>query len=99
MVAARGVGSRVRAARPNVRQHAGEMHMDADTLEDALVHARSLLVDLQRHIDRAAVEHDVAEVARAWVRAVQVERSLRSLLPPEATANVDVTDDKAPTSP
>jgi hypothetical protein len=74
------------------------MHM-ADPLEDTLVHARSLLIDLQRHIDRAAAERDLAEVARAWVRAVQVERALRSLLPAETTATVEVTDDKAPTPP
>jgi hypothetical protein len=73
--------------------------MTADSLEDTLVHVRSLLIDLERHIDRAATERDVAEVARAWVRAAQVERGLRSILPPEATANVDVTDDKAPTQP
>lgn len=73
--------------------------MADDPLEDTLVHARSLLIDLQRHIDRAATERDLAEVARAWVRAAQVERALRSLLPKETTASVDVTDDKAPTSP
>lgn len=71
----------------------------ADPLEDTLVHVRSLLIDLQRHIDRAAAERDLAEVARAWVRAVQVERALRSVLPAETTANVEVTDDKAPTPP
>ncbi len=71
----------------------------ADLLEDTLIHARSLLIDLQRHIDRAAAERDLAEVARAWVRAVQVERALRSVLPAETTANVEVTDDKAPTPP
>jgi len=73
--------------------------MTDDPLNDALVHARSLLVDLQRHIDRAAVDRDLSEVARAWVRAAQVEQSLRSVLPPEATANVEVTDEKAPTAP
>jgi hypothetical protein len=75
------------------------MQMPSDSLEETLVHARSLLVDLQRHIDRAAAERDVSEVARAWVRAVQLEQGLRSILPAEATANVEVTDDKAPTSP
>jgi hypothetical protein len=73
--------------------------MAADTLKETLVHARSLLIDLERHIDRAAAEGDLAEVARAWVRTVQVEQALRSILPPESTANVDVTDDKAPASP
>jgi hypothetical protein len=70
-----------------------------DSLNDALVHARSLLIDLERHIDRAATQGDMAEVARAWVRAAQVERALRALLPPEATASVEITDEKAPTPP
>jgi hypothetical protein len=61
----------------------------AESLEDALVHVRTLLVDLERHLDRAASEGDVAEAGRAWVRAAQVERLLRSVLPPSATAGVD----------
>jgi hypothetical protein len=75
------------------------MQMADDLLNETLVHARSLLIDLERHIDRAATERDLAEVARAWVRAAQLERGLRSVLPPEATANVDVPDEKAPASP
>jgi hypothetical protein len=74
----------------------------ADSLNDTLVHARSLLIDLERHIDRAATQGeggDLAEVARAWVRAAQVERALRALLPPEATASAEITDEKAPTPP
>jgi hypothetical protein len=73
--------------------------MADDLLNETLVHARSLLIDLERHIDRAAAERDLAEVARAWVRAVQLERGLRAVLPVESTANVDVSDDKAPASP
>lgn len=53
---------------------------------DALLRARKLLVDLERHLDRAAQEADIAEVGRAWVRAAQIERVLRSVLPPGATA-------------
>ncbi len=63
----------------------------ADSIEKALTHVRTLLVDLQRHVDRAAAEQDLAEVGRAWVRAAQVERTLRSVLPPDATR--DVADD------
>jgi len=70
-----------------------------DSLNDMLVHARSLLIDLERHIDRAAAQGDLAEVARAWVRASQVEQALRALLPPDATASVEITDEKAPTPP
>jgi hypothetical protein len=75
------------------------MHMDDELLTETLVHARSLLIDLERHIDRAATEHDLAEVARAWVRATQLASGLRAVLPAETTANVDVPDDKAPESP
>ena len=62
--------------------------MPADSLGDALVRARSLLIDLERHIDRAAAERDLAQVGRAWVRAAQVERLLRSVLPADVAANV-----------
>jgi hypothetical protein len=75
------------------------MRMAADSLNDTLVHARSLLIDLERHIDRAAAERDLAEVARAWVRAVQLERGLRAVLPADTTTDVRVPDDKAPTVP
>lgn len=73
--------------------------MADDLLNETLVHARSLLIDLERHIDRAAAERDLAEVARAWVRATQLERGLRAVLPPEATTDVNVPDEKAPASP
>jgi hypothetical protein len=73
--------------------------MADDLLNETLVHARSLLIDLERHIDRASTEGDLAEVARAWVRASQLERGLRAVLPSEATTNVDIPDDRAPESP
>ena len=66
--------------------------MAAHPMDDTLVRARTLLIDLERHIDRAATERDVAEVGRAWVRATQLERALRSLLPEGATSGVDVPD-------
>jgi hypothetical protein len=65
--------------------------MAADPM-DTLVRARSLMVDLQRHIDRAANDRDLAEIGRAWVRAAQLERALRSLLPEGTTSGVDVPD-------
>ena len=73
--------------------------MADDRLNETLVHARSLLIDLQRHIDRAATEGDLSEVARAWVRATQLEQGLRAVLPADATAKANVTDEKAPASP
>jgi hypothetical protein len=66
--------------------------MAANSMDDTLARARTLLIDLERHIDRASSERDLAEVGRAWVRATQLERALRALLPDSATANVDVPD-------
>ena len=59
-----------------------------DQLENTLLSARKLLVDLERHLDRAAEAHATSEVARAWVRAAQLERVLRESLPADATAEV-----------
>lgn len=72
--------------------------MATDALEDALVRARSLLIDLERHIDRAAAERDLGEVGRAWVRAAQVERLLRGVLPEDVAANMPDVGDPAPTA-
>jgi hypothetical protein len=55
------------------------------SLVEALLRARKLLVDLERHLDNAAQGTNLAEVGRAWVRAAQIERVLRSVLPPGAT--------------
>ena len=72
--------------------------MASDPLEDALVRVRSLLIDLERHVDRAAAERDLAQVGRAWVRAAQVERLLRSVLPPDVAANVPDVGEPEPTA-
>jgi hypothetical protein len=68
--------------------------MTNPSMDDTLVRARTLVIDLERHIDRAASEHDLAEVGRAWVRAAQLERALRALLPEGATSELDVPDAK-----
>ena len=70
--------------------------MTADSLEDALVRVRSLLVDLERHVDRAAAERDLAQVGRAWVRAAQVERLLRSVLPADVAADIPDVGEPSP---
>jgi hypothetical protein len=67
-----------------------------DDLHDALVRARTLLVDLERHLDRGDAERDLAEIGRAWVRAAQVERILRSVLPADVTAEVPDVGDPLP---
>jgi hypothetical protein len=66
--------------------------MAAPSMDETLVRARTLLIDLERHIDRASSEHDLAEVGRAWVRATQLERALRALLPEDSLANLKVPD-------
>ena len=66
--------------------------MTNQPLDETLVRARTLVIDLERHIDRAAAERDLAEVGRAWVRATQLERALRGLLPERATSGVDIPD-------
>lgn len=60
--------------------------MATDALEEALLSARKLLLDLERHLDSAAERRDLAEVGRAWVRAAQLERVLRGVLPADVTA-------------
>ena len=70
--------------------------MTVDSLEDALVRVRTLLIDLERHVDRGAAERDLAEVGRAWVRAAQVERLLRSVLPDDVASNVPDVGEPSP---
>jgi hypothetical protein len=57
--------------------------MATDSLHEMLLHVRKLLLDLERHLDRAAEGGDLAEVGRAWARAAQVEEALRAAVPPE----------------
>lgn len=66
--------------------------MTAPSMEETLVRARTLLIDLERHVDRAASERDLGEVGRAWVRATQLERALRALLPEGAIADLKIPD-------
>jgi hypothetical protein len=71
--------------------------MADDPLEDALVRVRTLMIDLERHVDRGASDRDLAEVARAWVRAAQVERLLRSVLPADVAAGMPDVGEPGPT--
>jgi hypothetical protein len=59
--------------------------MAADEPAKVLRHARAHLVDIQRHLDDSADGEDLTEVGRAWARTLELERLLRSLLPPDAT--------------
>jgi hypothetical protein len=66
--------------------------MPHESLRETLQSARTLMVALEGHIDKAAEVGDLAEVGRAWVRAAQLERMLRSVLPPGATDIPEVKD-------
>jgi hypothetical protein len=85
--------NRLRAGARGARYH---NHMSDVSLVDALLNARKLRVDLQRHIDHAAELGDIAEVGRAWVRATQLERVLRSVLPPDATEIAEAAEEAEP---
>jgi hypothetical protein len=67
--------------------------MASDSLPDALLQMRRRLIDLERHLDRAAEEGDPIEVGRAWVRAAQIERLLRTAVPPDALEVAKVAED------
>jgi hypothetical protein len=60
--------------------------MADDSLKETLVRVRGMLVDLERHVDCASIDDDVGEAARAWVKATQIARLLRSVLPADVTA-------------
>ena len=60
-----------------------------------MLRVRALLLDLERHLDRAGTEADATEVARAWVRSAQVEKALRGLVPPQAI-EVAMAEERAP---
>jgi len=74
-------------------------------IADALRRAGQLMVLLERHLDRAAgqggapEQTEMEELARAWVRASQLEQLLRGVLPPGATDSIDVDDANSATAP
>jgi hypothetical protein len=59
--------------------------MAADAPAVVLRQARAHLLDIQRHIDDSSDGQDLTEVGRAWARTLELERLLRSLLPPDVT--------------
>jgi hypothetical protein len=69
--------------------------MGSDPFQDALLDARRLLLDLERHLDLAAQGRDLTQVGRAWARAAQVEEILRALATPEAR-EVAMAEEGAP---
>jgi hypothetical protein len=67
-------------------------HEEVRVVSETLRRVRALLVDLERHLDRAAEGGDANEVGRAWVRAAQIERALRAVATPEAMAVAEVEE-------
>ena len=69
--------------------------MSPPSAQETLLRVRALLLDLERHLDRAGTEGDATELARAWVRSAQIEQTLRGALPPEAV-KVAMEEERAP---
>jgi hypothetical protein len=67
--------------------------MASPSLLDALFQVRKLLIDLERHLDRAAEEGGSVEVGRGWVRAAQVEQVLRTAVPPDVLEVAKAAED------
>ena len=53
------------------------------SVAETLLQVRKLMLDLERHLDQAADGGDLIDIGRAWVRSEQVERALRSVVPPD----------------
>ena len=63
--------------------------MTDEPLRKTVIRARTLLVHVERHLDRASDEESLEELGRAWIRAVQMERLLAAALPPDVGADPD----------
>ena len=64
--------------------------MTNESQREIVTRARTLIVHVERHLDAFADSDDLAALGRAWVRAVQLERALASVLPPEEVKDFDV---------
>jgi hypothetical protein len=63
--------------------------METDAFREIVTRARTLIVHVERHLDAFSDNDDLADLGRAWVRAVQLERALASVLPPEDVRDID----------
>ena len=70
--------------------------MRHDPLQETLLQVRRLLLDLERHVDRAAEDGDLTEVARAWARSAQIEHALRIVAPPAARVVAEAEETSGP---
>ena len=63
--------------------------METETFREIVTRARTLIVHVERHLDAFSDNDDLADLGRAWVRAVQLERALASVLPPEEVRDIN----------
>ena len=69
---------------------------DDDPLAELLMNIRSLMVDMERHLDLAGRGDDPTQLGRAWVSAARIERLLRSALPADTiTEDIEKAVDQA----
>ena len=64
--------------------------MTNESQREIVTRARTLIVHVERHLDAFSDTDDLAALGRAWVRAVQLERALASVLPPEEVRDIDL---------
>ena len=64
--------------------------METESIRDTVTRARTLIVHVERHLDAFSDNEDLADLGRAWVRAVQLERALAAVLPREEVSDIDL---------
>ena len=63
--------------------------METESIRGIVTRARTLIVHVERYLDAFSDNEDLADLGRAWVRAVQLERALAAVLPPEEVRDID----------
>ena len=63
--------------------------MQTESIRETVTRARTLIVHVERHLDAFSDNQDLADLGRAWVRAVQLERALAAALPAEEVSDID----------
>jgi len=63
--------------------------METESIRGIVTRARTLIVHVERHLDAFSDNDDLADLGRAWVRAVQLERALAAVLPAEEVSDID----------
>ena len=63
--------------------------MQTESIRETVTRARTLIVHVERYLDAFSDNEDLADLGRAWVRAVQLERALAAALPAEEVSDID----------